>query len=85
VSETITRAAIEALDAAGPLARCREWFALPPGVVYLDGNSLGALPAATPIVGDIKPAIGPQSPPPRDGPEARMVTTRSFPPRTARG
>ncbi len=34
----------ERLDAADPLADLRERFDLPPGVVYLDGNSLGALP-----------------------------------------
>ena len=35
-----------ALDAADPLAALREQFALPAGVTYLDGNSLGARPKA---------------------------------------
>ena len=42
-----TRADCEALDRADKLAFARERFILPEGVVYLDGNSLGALPVAT--------------------------------------
>jgi kynureninase len=41
-----TRAA--EFDAADPLAWYREAFILPENVIYLDGNSLGALPKATP-------------------------------------
>ncbi len=39
-----TRADCEGMDARDPLAFARERFVVPPGVVYLDGNSLGALP-----------------------------------------
>src|SRR5450830_19180 len=43
---TPTRQACLARDAADPLAPLRDQFDLPPGVIYLDGNSLGARPRA---------------------------------------
>ena len=43
----ITRADLEAMDANDPLAPYCALFTLPEGVVYLDGNSLGAMPSAT--------------------------------------
>lgn len=43
----IDRAHCLALDAQDPLAFARARFEIPEGVVYLDGNSLGALPKDT--------------------------------------
>jgi len=42
----LTRVACLARDAQDPLASLRERFDLPAGVIYLDGNSLGARPRA---------------------------------------
>ena len=44
----MTREDARALDRADPLAPFRTRFALPEGVIYLDGNSLGVLPKHTP-------------------------------------
>ena len=45
---TLTRADCEALDRQDPLAPLRGQFDIPPGLIYLDGNSLGVLPVTAP-------------------------------------
>jgi kynureninase len=49
VSDPInSRSAAQAADRADPIAQFRERFSLPTKVIYLDGNSLGALPKHVP-------------------------------------
>ncbi|MGH8758908.1 MAG: kynureninase [Burkholderiales bacterium] len=46
--QALTREDFVQLDARDPLAHCRERFHLPAGVIYLDGNSMGAMPKSVP-------------------------------------
>lgn len=54
VDLTAARARAEQFDADDPVAAARERFVLPEGLVYLNGNSLGALGVSVPdAVGDV--------------------------------
>lgn len=45
---TLDRNSLQALDRADPLAGFRAEFDIPEDLIYLDGNSLGVMPAAVP-------------------------------------
>lgn len=47
MTTTLTLADCQTMDARDPLAPLREQFTLPEGVIYLDGNSLGAMPKSS--------------------------------------
>lgn len=47
---SLSKQDIEQFDHADPLSSLRNEFDLPPHLIYLDGNSLGAMPRTTPTV-----------------------------------
>src|SRR5260221_10670445 len=52
----LTRDSLAALDRTDPIAHFRDQFVVPEGVLYLDGNSLGALPKS--VEGKLAQVIG---------------------------
>ena len=48
ILKKLTREDFVQLDASDPLAHCYDRFHLPAGVIYLDGNSMGAMPKSVP-------------------------------------
>ena len=44
---TISKNEIQKMDREDPIREFKEKFHLPKGIIYMDGNSLGALPIAT--------------------------------------
>lgn len=54
-STNLTRESLTAIDAHDPLAHFRDQFYVPEGVLYFDGNSLGAVPKS--VEGRLQKAI----------------------------
>ncbi|MBF6594421.1 MAG: kynureninase [Thermaceae bacterium] len=52
----MTQPQIQTLDAFDPLARKRDQFSIPEGLIYLDGNSLGVLPKG--VLGRLEHVVG---------------------------
>ena len=55
MTDTLFATDVSALDAADPLAPFRDRFHLREGLIYLDGNSLGALDRIPVDIGNLDP------------------------------